>query len=52
MNSDCAYAYKFEGTRYDAGDKLGYIKAIIDFGLENESLKDALIEYLKTRVVT
>lgn len=52
MNSECVFAYKFEGTRYDAGDKLGYIKAIIDFGLEQESLKDALIEYLKTRVVT
>jgi UTP--glucose-1-phosphate uridylyltransferase len=50
MNSDCVFAYKFQGTRYDAGDKLGYIKAIIDFGLEKESLKDALIEYLKTRV--
>jgi UTP--glucose-1-phosphate uridylyltransferase len=52
MNSDCAYAYKLEGTRYDVGDKLGYINAMINFGLENESLKDALIEYLKIRVVT
>ncbi len=52
MNSDCVYAYTFRGTRYDAGDNLGYLKAIIDFGLENESLKDALIEYLKTRVIT
>ena len=51
IHNDDAFAYTFAGTRYDAGDKLGYIKAIIDFGLEKESLKDALIEYLKTRMM-
>jgi UTP--glucose-1-phosphate uridylyltransferase len=30
------FAYKFKGKRYDAGDKLGYVKAIIDFALEKE----------------
>ena len=51
IHNDDAFAYTFAGTRYDAGDKLGYIKAIIDFGLEKESLKDALIEYLKTKLI-
>jgi UTP--glucose-1-phosphate uridylyltransferase len=51
IHNDDAFAYAFAGIRYDAGDKLGYIKAIIDFGLEKESLKDALIEYLKTKLI-
>ena len=28
------YAYMFEGTRYDAGDKLGFLKATVEFALE------------------
>jgi UTP--glucose-1-phosphate uridylyltransferase len=51
IHNDDAFAYTFAGTRYDAGDKLGYIKAIVDFGLEKESLKDALIEYLKMKLI-
>lgn len=34
------YAYEFEGTRYDAGDKLGYLKAIVAFALQHPELKD------------
>ena len=41
------YAYKFKGKRYDAGDKLGYIKAIIDFALEREDLKEEIERYLR-----
>jgi UTP--glucose-1-phosphate uridylyltransferase len=41
-----AYAYKFKGKRYDAGDKLGYVKAIIDFALEREDLKEEIERYL------
>ena len=29
------YAYKFNGKRYDTGDKLGYIETIIDFALKD-----------------
>ena len=32
------YAYEFQGTRFDAGDKLGYLKAIIAFGLRHPEL--------------
>ena len=35
-----------EGVRYDAGDKIGYLKAVIDFALERDDLKRELIEYL------
>ena len=34
--------YKFKGKRYDAGDKRGYVKAIIDFALEREDLREEI----------
>jgi len=42
------YAYEFEGKRYDAGDKLGYLKAIVDIGLEHPTLGDPLREHLNS----
>lgn len=41
------YAYEFEGRRYDAGDKLGYLKAIVDFALEHPILGEQFKEYLQ-----
>lgn len=41
------YAYKFAGTRYDTGDKLGYVKAIIDFAMRNDYFGSELKAYLK-----
>jgi len=41
------YAFCFEGTHYDAGDKLGLIEATIAFGLKDSHLREALREYLK-----
>jgi len=35
-----------DGMRYDAGDRIGYLKAVIDFALEREDLKRELVEYL------
>ena len=46
-----AYAYKFRGRRYDAGDKQGYVKAIIDFALEREDLRGEIGRYLREIVV-
>ena len=40
------YAYDFEGTRYDAGDKLGYLKAVVDFALDT-NYKNDLKVYLE-----
>jgi len=42
-----AYAYKFKGKRYDAGDKIGYVKAIIDSALEREDLRGEIERYLR-----
>lgn len=47
MISQSVYAYDFEGTRYDVGDKFGFIKATIEYALEREELKDKLQTYLK-----
>lgn len=40
------FAYHFKGKRYDVGDKLGFLKATIDFALQREDLKDELLQYL------
>ena len=40
-------AHNFEGKRYDIGNKIGLLKANIEFGLRNEETKDDLKEYLK-----
>jgi len=45
--SQKVYAYAFKGIRYDIGDKLGYIQAIIDFALKNDELKTEVSAYLK-----
>jgi len=45
--SQKVYACAFKGTRYDIGDKLGYIQAIIDFALKNDELKSEVSAYLK-----
>ncbi len=42
-----ACAYVFEGTRYDMGNYLGYLKANIEAGLRDETIKDELRSYLK-----
>ena len=40
-------AYEFKGKRYDVGDKLGYLKANIDFALKDEKIGAELKEYIE-----
>jgi UTP--glucose-1-phosphate uridylyltransferase len=42
------YAVRFEGTRYDAGDKLGFLIANVAFALKRPDLADDFGQYLKT----
>jgi UTP--glucose-1-phosphate uridylyltransferase len=42
------YGFRFEGKRYDAGDKLGFLKATVEFALRREDLGGAFREYLKS----
>lgn len=41
-------AYRFNGIRYDCGDKLGYLKAIVSFGLKRPEFKEEFAAYLKS----
>lgn len=45
--SEPMYAYDFEGKRYDVGQKLGFLKATVEFALEREELKDEFKQYLR-----
>ncbi|MBW7453736.1 UTP--glucose-1-phosphate uridylyltransferase GalU [Paenibacillus sepulcri] len=40
-------ALELQGSRYDIGDKFGYIKAILEIGLQREELSQLLIPYLR-----
>ena len=40
------YGYLFTGKRYDAGDKIGYLKATVDFALKNPQVSVQFKEYL------
>jgi UTP--glucose-1-phosphate uridylyltransferase len=42
------YAYRFEGTRYDAGDRLGFLKATVEFAMRREDLGPEFRQYLKS----
>jgi UTP--glucose-1-phosphate uridylyltransferase len=42
------YAVEFEGKRYDTGDKLGFLKATVEFALDRPDLADEFRAYLKS----
>lgn len=48
--SERVYAYNFDGTRYDVGERLGYILTTLEFALQSEDLRypvmDAMSEWL------
>ena len=44
---DAMYAYDFDGVRYDVGDKLGFLKATVDFALKRPNLQNDFIQYLR-----
>ena len=46
------YALKLDGTRHDAGDKLGFLKATVDFALKRHDLGCEFRDYLKTLDLT
>ena len=41
------HGYRFEGIRYDAGNKLDYLKANIEFALRDTALQKGLADYIK-----
>jgi UTP--glucose-1-phosphate uridylyltransferase len=44
------YGCRFEGTRHDCGDKLGFLKATVDMALKRKELGKGLEEYLRARL--
>jgi UTP--glucose-1-phosphate uridylyltransferase len=45
---EAVYAYDFEGTRYDVGEKMGFIKTTIDFALQRDDLRTDLLDYFSS----
>ena len=46
------FALEVEGQRHDAGDKLGFLIATVEFGLKNPALGAEFRDYLSTRMQT
>ncbi len=49
LDDESVLAYEFEGTRYDCGDKLGYLQATVEYGLQHPDLGAAFRDYLQNR---
>lgn len=45
-HSENVYAYNFKGKRYDTGDKIGFLKATVEYALRRNDLGDAFKKYL------
>lgn len=50
MESEAMYAYDFEGDRYDVGDRIGFLKATVEFALKRDDLSGEFSAYLKNRI--
>ena len=48
LKKEKIYGYRFEGKRHDTGDKMGFLKATVEFALKREDLGEEFREYLKT----
>ena len=48
LRSRPVYGYRFEGKRYDAGDKLGFLQATVEYALRREDLGAPFREYLRS----
>jgi UTP--glucose-1-phosphate uridylyltransferase len=48
LEHEAAHGFLFEGTRYDAGDKLGFLKATVELALKRPDLGKAFHRYLKS----
>jgi UTP--glucose-1-phosphate uridylyltransferase len=48
LEQEPVYGVVFEGKRYDAGDKLGFLQATVEYALKNGELGEAFRRYLKS----
>ena len=49
LREEAVLAYTFEGTRYDCGSKIGYLRATVEFGLKHPELADEFRKFLATK---
>lgn len=47
LTTEKVYGFTYEGKRHDAGDKLGFLKATVEFALKRDDLGPAFREWLK-----
>ena len=47
LKEEKLYGFVFEGKRHDTGDKLGFLKATVEFALKRPDLKDEFSKWLK-----
>lgn len=50
MNFESVYSHDIAATRYDIGSRIGYLEAMIDFGLSRSDLSDQVKKLLKKKV--
>ena len=46
LKKENVFAYEFEGTRYDCGSKLGYLKATVELGKKHPEVGAAFADFL------
>ncbi|MDR0440127.1 MAG: UTP--glucose-1-phosphate uridylyltransferase GalU [Candidatus Accumulibacter sp.] len=47
LREEQVLAYRYQGTRYDCGSKLGYLRATVEFGRRHPEVGDGFTDYLK-----
>ena len=51
LEYDIINAYEFNGTRYDCGSKLGFLKANIALGIESDDINESLVDWIKKQIL-
>ena len=50
LREEQVLAYEFHGTRYDCGDKLGYLKATVEYALKHDEVGEGFEDYLRVKL--
>ena len=49
LRREKVFAYRYEGTRYDCGSKLGFLQATVDLGVRHAEVGNEFADWLKSR---
>lgn len=50
LNESPIYGYVIKGKRYDAGEKLGYLKTLVEFALRDPEISSEFMQFLKEKI--